>query len=90
MEMPLGTNSLLAPLANRVYGGGLNIKGEIFSQPTRLIIFGRSGRQISVHRVIFGLIIVVNLEKICFNICQILIQNTGIKNVRVRSTAPNN
>ncbi len=89
--MPLGTNSHLAPLANRVYGGGLNMKGEIFSQATRLIIFGRSGRQISVHRVIFWLIIiVVNLEKICFNICQILLQNTGIKNVIIRSTVPNN
>jgi hypothetical protein len=63
MEMPLGTNSHFAPLGNRVYCGGLNIKGEIFSQQTRLIIFGISWRNISVHRVIFLLIIVVvNLE----------------------------
>ena len=67
------------------------MKGEIFSQQTRLIIFGSSGRQISVHRVIFWLIrIVVNLEQICFNICQSALQNTGIKNVRVRATVPNN
>jgi hypothetical protein len=60
--MPLATNSHFAPLGNRVYGGGY-MKCEIFSQETRLIIFGSSGRKISVHRVIFGLIrIVVNLE----------------------------
>jgi len=62
MEMPLGTNSHFAQLGNRVYGGGLNMKGEIFRQQTRLIIFGSSGRQISVHRVIFLLIRIVNLE----------------------------
>lgn len=61
--MPLGTNSHFAPLGNRVYGGGLNMKGEIFSQQTRLIIFGSSGRQIAVHIVIFWWIIrVINLE----------------------------
>ena len=40
MEMPLGTNSNFARLGNRVSGGGLNIKGEIFSQQTRVIILG--------------------------------------------------
>jgi hypothetical protein len=66
------------------------MKGEIFRQQTRLIIFGNSGRQISVHRVIFLLIRIVNLEEICFNICQNALPNTGIKNVRVRSTVPKN
>jgi hypothetical protein len=61
MEIPLGTNSHFAPLGNRVSGYGLNMKGEIFSQQTRLIMFCSSGRNISVHRVIFWLIrIVVN------------------------------
>ena len=60
--MPLGTDSHFAPLGNRVDGGGF-MKGEIFHQETRLIIFGSPGRQISVHRVIFGWIIrVINLE----------------------------
>ena len=61
MEMPLATNPHFAPLGNRVYGGGY-MKCEIFNQQTRLILFGRLGRQISVHRVIFGLIRIVNLE----------------------------
>jgi hypothetical protein len=60
--MPLGTNLHFAPLGNRVYGGGLNMKGEILSQQTRLIIFGRSWRNISVHRVNFLLNRIVNLE----------------------------
>ena len=55
----------------------------MFSQKTRLIIFASSGRQILVHRVIFLLIRIVNLEKICFNICQSALLNPGIKNVRV-------
>jgi hypothetical protein len=62
MEMPLGTNSHFAPLGNRLYGGGLNMKGEIFSKKTRLILFGSSGRQISVHRVIFLFMRIVNLQ----------------------------
>lgn len=91
MEKPLGTNSHFAPLGNQLYGGGLNMKGEIFCQQTRVIIFGSSGRQISGLRVIFGLIrIAVNLEEICFNICQNALQNTGIKNVIGRGTVPNN
>ena len=64
------------------------MKGEMFSQKTRLIIFGSLGRQISVHRVIFLLIRIVNLEEICFNICQKGFPNTGIKNVRVARLFP--
>ena len=89
METPVGTNSHFARLVNRVSGGGLNMKGEIFSQQTRLIIFGSSGRKISVHKVFF-VVIIESLEEICLNICQNSLQNTEIKNVRVRSTVPNN
>ena len=60
----------------------------MFSQKTRLIIFGSLGRKISVHRVIFLLIRIVKLEEICFNICQTALLNTGIKNVRVARLFP--
>jgi hypothetical protein len=50
--MPLGTNSHSAPIGNRIYGGGFNLKGDIFSQQTRLIIFCLQGCQISVQTVI--------------------------------------
>jgi hypothetical protein len=62
MEMPLGTNSHLARLGNRVYGGCLNMKGDIFSQKTRLILFDNSGSKISVHRVTFLLVRIINLQ----------------------------
>ena len=62
MEMPLGIKSHFATLENGVSGRKLNMKGEIFRQQTRLVILGRGGRKISVHRAIFLLIKIVNLE----------------------------
>ena len=46
MEIPVGTNSHFARLGNRVYGGGLKMKCEIFCQQARLIVLGISGRKI--------------------------------------------
>ncbi len=51
MEMPLGTNSYLAPLENWAYGGGFNPKGEVSSQPTRLIIFCGEGARYEYRKL---------------------------------------
>ena len=53
MEISLGTNSHFATLGNGVSGGALNMKGDIFSQQTRLIICGRSGAKYQYVELFF-------------------------------------